>query len=235
MLSGIGPPGTCAASHRPGGRAAGTGANLQDHPVSMACYAPAGPVPAAGTTTARPTPRCAARWQAPGLTCTCSDPAARCPARLRGAARRLRPGRRGHGARQPRHGPARLRQPVSRAGHRPRLPARPRRPGPARGRLLMIPMPPRAHRSPGSPPARPGPATDLAGAAPVDQAHGRELLPPGRHLPDRLPPGRRRGRRRRTAGPRIDGLRVADASVIRSSRTPRCTRPCWRSQSAQRT
>ena len=73
MLSGIGP-----AEHLRGvgidpvADLPGTGANLQDHPIAMACYASAVPLPRAGTTTGKPTPPYPARWQATGLTCTCS-------------------------------------------------------------------------------------------------------------------------------------------------------------------
>ena len=46
MLSGIGPAGHLrGVGIDPVAELPGTGANLQDHPVSMACYAPAGPVP----------------------------------------------------------------------------------------------------------------------------------------------------------------------------------------------
>ena len=61
---------------------------------------------------------------------------------------------------------------------------------------------------------RPGPGVRDSAAAGLDQAHGRQLLPPGRDLPDR--PGTDDGAvtdpQLRVHG--IAGLRVADASVM---------------------
>ena len=61
LLSGIGPAGQLRAlGIDPVADLPGVGENLQDHPIALACYAPPGRCPAAGTTTGRSTPRCAA-------------------------------------------------------------------------------------------------------------------------------------------------------------------------------
>jgi hypothetical protein len=70
MLSGIGPASRLQAlSIDPVADLPGTAANLQDppghHGLLYRCRR-------AGATTGRPTRRCAARWRAPGLTCSCS-------------------------------------------------------------------------------------------------------------------------------------------------------------------
>ena len=81
LLSGIGPAGQLRAlGIRPVADLPAVGENLQDHPVVLACYAsPDRRCPAAGTTTARCTPRCAASWPGPVRTCTCSRSCCRSP------------------------------------------------------------------------------------------------------------------------------------------------------------
>ena len=115
MLSGIGPAGAparrSASTRWP--TCPGPEPNLQDHPVAMACYASRRaaarePVQPRGNAT----PRCPARWQAPGPTCSCFPillPVA--PPGLQAPRRRLRPGGLRDRPRQPRLGPAGLRQP----------------------------------------------------------------------------------------------------------------------------
>ena len=210
MLSGIGPAGHLRDHGiRPRVDLPGTGANLQDHPIAMACYAAAAPLPASrynhGETYSAlfsPPGPLPGAWPdlhlfpillpvvppgypagPPGgfaLVAGLMAPASRGTVRLASA----------DPAAPPLIDPAFLREPADPA----RLEAglamvREAAAGPAFAAL-------------GVTETWPGPATDPQRAAGVDQANGRQLLPPGRHLPDRRAPGGRRGHRPATARPR---------------------------------
>ena len=185
----------------------GVGDNLQDHPVALACYATPEPLPRSrynhGEVYAALRSPLAGDLPGPAPV---PHPAARRADRVPAAPLRLCPGGCGDRPGQPRLGPARHRRPAGGPGDQPGLPARPAGPGPAGGRAKADPP---GHQPPGvlladardrgrARSRRPHPQR----AAGLDPGHGRQLLAPGRHLPDgtRHRPGR--GDRPAAAGPR---------------------------------
>ena len=222
MLSGIGPAGAparrSASTRSP--TCPGSGDNLQDHPVAMACYAPAAPLPASrynhGEVYAAlrsPAGRRLARRAAVSRSCCPSRrPAARPrPGGFALMASVVAPDSRGtvrlasaDPAAAPLIDPGFLREPAD----LDRLAAglaviRAAAAGAAftaarRDRGAARPRCPRPRRPAG-----------------LDQAHGRQLLPPGRHLPDRHRARMTaRSSTRTCASTGSAGLRVADASVM---------------------
>ena len=206
MLSGIGP-----AEHLRGvgidpvADLPGTGANLQDHPIAMACYASAVPLPRSrynhGETYSALSSPLAGAWpdlhvfpillpvappglKAPAggfaLVASAVAPDSRGSVRLASASP----------LDAPLIDPGLLREP----GDLERLEA-----GLAMIRRLR---PAAAFARLGVTEAHPGPGVRGGEPAGVDQAHGEQLLPPGRHLPDRPRHGPGRGGRPGTARPR---------------------------------
>ena len=204
------------AGHRPGGRPRRGRREPPGPPRRMASLRRRlAAAQRAGTTTARCTRRCAARWQAPGPTCTCSPillpvAPARYPPPAAGfvlVAAAMAPDSRG----SVRLASADPQRPADRPG----FPARRRDLDRLEAGLLMA-RARRGHRRVhglgGRGVARPRRPHQRRPAG-LDPPHRRQLLPSGRHLPDG-PPGRGAvvDPELRVRG--IAGLRVADASVM---------------------
>ena len=237
MLSGIGP-----AEHLRGvgidpvADLPGTGANLQDHPVAMACYASAVALPRSrynhGETYSALSSPLAGAWpdlQLFPILLPVAPPGLPAPAGgFALVASAVAPDSRGIG-------PPGLRQPARRAADRSRLPARARatwtgwrRPGhdpPGCGRRRL-----RAARRDRGPPRRRGPRAATCG--PGSGARSSSYYHPAGTC--RIGPGTDHGAvtdpELRVHG--ITGLRVADASVMPLIPNAPRTRPCSPSPSA---
>ena len=204
LLSGIGPAdqlralGLDVVADLPG-----VGENLQDHPIVLACYAPGLPLPRSrynhGEVYAALRSPLAGAWPDLHLFPILLPvaPAGRQPptAGFALVAAVVAPDSRGW-VRVAVAGPARS------PGDQPGLPARPAGHRPAGGRAGHDParcgqrrVRPGMHRRGLAWPAGP----DQRRTAGVHPRHGRQLLPPGRHLPDRSRHGRRRGGGHRAA------------------------------------